>query len=146
MINAKDADAVSEHAVLMRYTIQMTVQMSFLTVKWQNMHRQSVTTVRISISHWYRISANCDCHGENDAPILPDIGMFASFDPVALDQACADACLNATPIANSQLGEHLAERDGIATTIISRIPIRISSGKQPLTRQKRSDLEQENMN
>ena len=44
-----------------------------------------------------------------DAPILPDIGMFASFDPVALDQACADACLNATPIANSQLGEHLAE-------------------------------------
>ena len=42
-------------------------------------------------------------------PILPDIGMFASFDPVALDQACADACLKATPIANSQLGEHLAE-------------------------------------
>ena len=55
------------------------------------------------------ISPNCDCHGENDAPILPDIGMFASFDPVALDQACADACLNAAPIANSQLGEHLAE-------------------------------------
>ena len=26
------------------------------------------------------ISPNCDCHGENDAPILPDIGMFASFD------------------------------------------------------------------
>ena len=40
------------------------------------------------------ISPNCDCHGENDAPILPDIGMFASFDPVALDQACAD-CLPA---------------------------------------------------
>ena len=55
------------------------------------------------------ISPNCDCHGENDAPILPDIGMFASFDPVALDQACADACLKATPIADSQLGEHLAE-------------------------------------
>ena len=29
------------------------------------------------------ISPNCDCHGENDAPILPDIGMFASFDPVS---------------------------------------------------------------
>ncbi len=37
------------------------------------------------------ISPNCDCHGENDAPIVPNIGMFASFDPVALDQACADA-------------------------------------------------------
>ncbi|MFR1827334.1 MAG: 4Fe-4S binding protein [Lawsonibacter sp.] len=32
----------------------------------------------------------CDCHGENDLPIVPDVGMFASFDPV-LDQAC-DAC------------------------------------------------------
>ena len=57
------------------------------------------------------ISPNCDCHCENDAPILPDVGMFASFDPVALDQACADACLKATPIANSQLGDRLAEKD-----------------------------------
>ena len=55
------------------------------------------------------VSPNCDCHPENDAAILPNIGMFASFDPVALDQACADACLKATPIADSQLGEHLAE-------------------------------------
>jgi len=39
------------------------------------------------------ISPNCDCHGENDVPIAPDVGMFASFDPVALDQACADAVL-----------------------------------------------------
>ena len=31
------------------------------------------------------VSPNCDCHSENDAPILPDIGMLASFDPVALD-------------------------------------------------------------
>ena len=54
------------------------------------------------------ISPNCDCHCENDAPILPDIGMFASFDPVALDQACADACLNAAPLPNSQLGQNLA--------------------------------------
>ncbi|WP_337616866.1 DUF362 domain-containing protein [Acidaminococcus timonensis] len=56
------------------------------------------------------ISPNCDCHGENDAPILPNIGMFASFDPVALDQACADACQKAQPLPNSQLSDHLAEK------------------------------------
>ena len=55
------------------------------------------------------VSPNCDCHPENDIPIIPNVGMLASFDPVALDQACADACLKATPIENSQLGEHLAE-------------------------------------
>ena len=57
------------------------------------------------------VSPNCDCHPENDAPILPNIGMFASFDPVALDQACVDACLTATPIRNSQLGDNLAKPD-----------------------------------
>lgn len=53
------------------------------------------------------ISPNCDCHSENDAPILPDIGMFASFDPVALDQASADACNKMAPLPNSQLAEEL---------------------------------------
>ena len=53
------------------------------------------------------ISPNCDCHGENDAPILPDVGMFASFDPVALDQACVDACMKTAPLPNSQLSDNL---------------------------------------
>ncbi|MGN0158710.1 MAG: DUF362 domain-containing protein [Brotaphodocola sp.] len=55
------------------------------------------------------VSPHCDCHAENDAPILPNIGMFASFDPLALDQACADACLAAEPIHNSKLGDNLAD-------------------------------------
>lgn len=55
------------------------------------------------------VSPNCDCHGENDVPILPNIGMFASFDPLALDQACADACLAAEPMPGSQLAKHLSE-------------------------------------
>ncbi len=54
------------------------------------------------------ISPNCDCHNENDTPILPDIGMFASFDPIALDKACADACNAAQPMPNSQLSDNLA--------------------------------------
>lgn len=53
------------------------------------------------------ISPNCDCHAENDAPILPDVGMFASFDPVALDQACADACNKMSPMPNSQLSDEI---------------------------------------
>ena len=55
------------------------------------------------------VSPHCDCHSENDAPILPNIGMFASFDPLALDQACADACLAAEPLHNSKLSDNLAD-------------------------------------
>lgn len=43
------------------------------------------------------VSPYCDCHAENDLPIVPDVGMFASFDPVALDVACADA-VNRQPV------------------------------------------------
>ena len=51
------------------------------------------------------VSPNCDCHGENDMPIVPDVGMFASFDPVALDIACADAVNRQPIIAGSVLDE-----------------------------------------
>ena len=57
------------------------------------------------------VSPYCDCHSENDAPILPNIGMFASFDPLALDQACVDACLAATPLPNSKLTDNMARAD-----------------------------------
>ena len=37
-----------------------------------------------------QVSPSCDCYGHSDAAIVPDIGILASTDPVALDQACAD--------------------------------------------------------
>lgn len=57
------------------------------------------------------ISPYCDCHGENDMAILPDVGMFASFDPVALDQACVDACLRQQPIPGSLLDDRIHAED-----------------------------------
>ena len=43
------------------------------------------------------VSPFCDCHAENDLPIIPNVGMFASTDAVAIDRACADAA-NQMPI------------------------------------------------
>ena len=48
------------------------------------------------------VSPYCDCHAENDIPIVPDVGMFASFDPVAIDMACADA-VNRQPAIDGSL-------------------------------------------
>lgn len=47
------------------------------------------------------VSPNCDCHAENDMAIVPNVGMFASFDPVALDMACVDAVNAQTPLRGS---------------------------------------------
>ena len=57
------------------------------------------------------VSPYCDCHGENDAPILPNVGMLASFDPLALDQACADLCLKQQPLPNSVLSDNMKKAD-----------------------------------
>ena len=53
------------------------------------------------------VSPNCDCHSENDVPIVPNIGMLASFDMVALDKACADLVNAQKPFENSNLGEQI---------------------------------------
>lgn len=60
------------------------------------------------------VSPNCDCHSENDIPIVPNIGMFASFDPVALDMACADAVNKQLPVYGSILEENTNQHEGCA--------------------------------
>ena len=49
------------------------------------------------VSFIMNVSPECDCWAHNDAAIIPDLGMACSFDPVALDQACADL-VNAAPV------------------------------------------------
>ena len=47
-----------------------------------------------------QISPACDCYPFSDAPIVADIGIAASRDPIALDQACVDL-LNSQPSLES---------------------------------------------
>lgn len=57
------------------------------------------------------ISPSCDCHSENDVPILPSIGMLASKDMLAVDQASVDLCQKADPMPGSQLDVALHAHD-----------------------------------
>lgn len=41
------------------------------------------------------VTPECDCFDKTDLPIVPDLGIFASFDPVACDQAAFDAVIKA---------------------------------------------------
>ncbi len=59
------------------------------------------------------VSPNCDCEDCNDLPIIPDVGMFASFDPIALDQACVDA-VNAQEVNRGSVLEEALRDAGVA--------------------------------
>ena len=49
------------------------------------------------------VSPDCDCWDTNDYPIVPDLGIAASFDPVALDKACADLVTEAPALPGSKI-------------------------------------------
>ena len=54
------------------------------------------------------ITPDCDCVPWSDAPLVPDIGILASTDPVALDSACLDLVTQAVGHSHSLLGENCA--------------------------------------
>jgi uncharacterized Fe-S center protein len=64
-----------------------------------------------------QVSPCCDCHSENDAAVIPDIGIFASFDPIALDKACIEAVNAAPEISTSILSEREHEHQDHFTDI-----------------------------
>lgn len=57
------------------------------------------------------ITPLCDCSGWGDVPIVPDIGILASYDPVAIDKASVDLVNEATGIDNSALGKRLESKE-----------------------------------
>lgn len=69
--------------------------------------------VYISIAN--NLSVDCDCDANPHAPEMDDLGIFASTDPVALDQACYDAVINAEDLGKAALIERMNSRHGIHT-------------------------------
>ena len=60
-----------------------------------------------------RLSVDCDCDGSPAEPDMHDIGILASMDPVALDQACTDL-VYAAPDGDS-LVQRIESRNGLLT-------------------------------
>ncbi|MEM1989849.1 MAG: DUF362 domain-containing protein, partial [Candidatus Bathyarchaeia archaeon] len=51
------------------------------------------------------VTPHCDCPPYSDAPIVPDIGILASQDPIAIDKCSADLINASQGIRNSILGD-----------------------------------------
>ena len=62
-----------------------------------------------------RLSVDCDCDSNPHEPEMADIGIFASLDPVALDQACYDAVKNSSDPGKAALIERMDSRHAIRT-------------------------------
>ena len=88
---------------------------------WLEALGEMVTAVRdhvgeehiVYINVMNRLSVDCDCDGNPAEPDMHDIGILASADPVALDQACIDLVWQAE--GNESLVRRIESRDGLHT-------------------------------
>ena len=88
---------------------------------WLEAMAEMVTAVRdhvgpehiVYINVMNRLSVDCDCDGNPAEPDIHDIGILASTDPVALDQACIDLVWQAE--GNESLVRRIESRDGLHT-------------------------------
>ena len=69
--------------------------------------------VYVSVAN--KLSVDCDCDAHPHDPEMGDIGIFASADPVALDQACVDAVYASEDDGKAALIERIESRNGIHT-------------------------------
>jgi len=76
-------------------------------------HKGAENIVYINVAN--RLSVDCDCCAAPAEPEMADIGIFASLDPVAVDQACIDAVYNSPDPGKAALIERMESRSGIHT-------------------------------
>lgn len=62
-----------------------------------------------------RLSVDCDCVANPREPEMADIGIFASLDPVALDQCCYDAIMNSPDEGKAMLVKRMLKKNAIHT-------------------------------
>ncbi|MDE7431948.1 MAG: DUF362 domain-containing protein [Lachnospiraceae bacterium] len=75
------------------------------------MGRENIVYVNVA----NRLSVDCDCDSHPAEPEMGDLGIFASTDPVALDQACVDAVYQSEDLGKAALIERIESRNGIHT-------------------------------
>ena len=75
------------------------------------MGRENIVYINVA----NRLSVDCDCCAEPAEPEMMDIGIFASLDPVAVDQACVDAVYASKDPGKAALIERMESRQGVRT-------------------------------
>lgn len=92
------------------------------------MGRENIVYINVA----NRLSVDCDCDANPHEPEMGDIGIFASTDPVAVDQACVDAVYASPDPGKAALIERMESRNGIHT-IEAAVALGLGSREYMLT-------------
>ena len=76
-----------------------------------NMFKDNIIFINIMAN----LSVDCDCCGIAEDPCMKDIGILASLDPIAIDQACIDLVMKSDDPGKDHFMERVNSRNGIHT-------------------------------
>lgn len=76
-----------------------------------NMFKNNIAYINIMCN----MSVDCDCCSVAEDPCMKDIGILASIDPIAIDQACIDLVYNSNDKGKEHLIERIERQNGIHT-------------------------------
>lgn len=76
-----------------------------------NMFKDNIVYINVMCN----MSVDCDCCAKAEDPCMKDIGILASLDPIAIDQACIDLVYNSNDPGRNHLIERIESRKGIHT-------------------------------
>lgn len=76
-----------------------------------NMFKNNIAYINIMCN----MSVDCDCCSVAEDPCMKDIGILASIDPIAIDQACIDLVYNSNDKGKDHLIERIERQNGIHT-------------------------------
>lgn len=101
------------------------------TILWENLPKQemfleAMADAASSVVEYFKgnmafinimcnMSVDCDCCAVAEDPCIKDIGILASLDPVAIDQACIDLVVNSDDPGKEHFLERVNSRNGIHT-------------------------------
>ena len=113
------AGVTADKEVIWKHTAEQDKFIECMAVAAQSVHDYFEGRV-IYINVMNNLSVDCDCDATPEDPRMADVGILASMDPVALDQACVDLVFNypstsdddAAPLIeriNSRHGVHILE-------------------------------------
>ena len=98
------------------------------TIVWENLPEQnlfleSMTDAASSVVNYFKdnilfinvmcnLSVDCDCCAVAEDPCMKDIGILASTDPIAIDQACIDLIYNSKDPGRDHFVERVERQNG----------------------------------
>ena len=87
------AGAIEDKELIWKHTAEQDKFIEAMAAAAQSVHEYFDGRV-IYINVMNNLSVDCDCNGHPADPEMNDVGILASLDPVALDQACVDLVFN----------------------------------------------------